>query len=131
MSPQNLRALFIAGRDMACATEAFVYLANHAEPTLCLELSSRKAGGGIGYAVLELACEEEGPGGVNLGLYELTQLLGAGSPCPGPVVSLSGVLWTRREVLAQIEAVDASLPWEAATRLNEPRLAALATLRET
>lgn len=131
MTTPCLRALFIAERDAARTTEAFIYLANHAEPTLCLELWSRKSGASIGYAVLERAGEEEGPGGVTVGLYELTQLLAAGSPCPGPVVALSGVLWTRREVLAQLEAGDSSLPWEAAPGLNETRLAALAILRET
>lgn len=105
-----LRVLLLPGRDMAGTTEAFIYLANHAEPTLCLELWSRKAGASIGYAVLELAGEEEGPGGVTVGLYELTQLLSAGSPCPGPTIALSGVLWTRREVLEQLEAGDSSLP---------------------
>lgn len=131
VSQSGLRLIFAADREMVGATESFIYLAGRDEQTLCLALWSRKAGGAIGYAVLERAGEEEGPQGVTIGLYELTQLLAAGSPCPGPVVALSGVLWNRREVLAQIEAGDASLPWEAAPRLNETRLAALATLRGT
>lgn len=106
----GLRAAFISDRQQQNTTELFLYLPGVVAPRVCLLLASQQRGGELGYAVLDRAGEEEGPGGVTVGLYELTQLLAAGSPYPGPVVALSGVLWTRREVLAQLEAGDASLP---------------------
>lgn len=119
VTQSGLRMVFLAGRGLPGATEAVVYLAGQHEPTLYLKLWGRRERVLIGYAELERAGEEEGPEGVTLGLYELTRLLGADCPCPGPVVSLSGVLWNRREVLEQIEAGDVSLPWQAAPRLPE------------
>lgn len=116
-----LRLVLIAGRDEPGATEAFVYLLNRTEPVLLLDLHSRRAGGRVGYLELELAAVEPGPGQATVGLYELTRLVEAHSPVRHPVVSLSGVLWTRQEVLAQLAAGDASLPLEGLNLQFGPR----------
>ena len=126
-----MRLALLGDRAATGATEAFLYAAGRTEPVLYLDLWNRRAGYRLGYAELHRVAEEEGQEGIILGLYELTRLHGADCPCPGPVVALSGVLWSRREVLEQIEAGDASLPWEAAPRLDATRSAVLASLRET
>lgn len=124
-----LRAVFKPPASGA-ATQIFFYVAESDAALLTLSLTDR-AGKPLGSMLLSRVGEEEGPGGVSLGLYELTQLLSADYPCSGQAVALSGVLWSRREVLAQIEAGDSSLPGEAAPRLAGARSGASESLRET
>ncbi|MNF62236.1 hypothetical protein D3C84_439120 [compost metagenome] len=99
-----LRIVFVSGRAASEATEMFFYAAERYEPRLYLDLWGGSGSSRLGYAELRRAGEEEGPDGVTLGLYELARLHGADFPCQGPVASLSGVLWSRREVLARFSA---------------------------
>lgn len=53
----------------------------------------------IGYARLVRArSADEIRAGRPVATFELAELLSAHSPCPGPLVSLSGVLWSRQEL---------------------------------
>lgn len=97
---RDLICIFAAGRLSADSTEAFLAIHGHSEPKLFIELHSRSHGV-IGYAELLLAGREEFTGRGDGGLYELARLLPVDCPCPGPVISLSGVSWPRREVLAR------------------------------
>lgn len=102
LSQSRLTVAFVGGRQAAGTTESFLYVTDCVEPVLYLALCGRRHGR-LGYAVLELVREEVAfP--VRKGLYELTQLLSADSSCPGPVAVLSGVLWSRLEVLEQLSA---------------------------
>lgn len=123
LNQSRLTAAFVGGRAATNGTQVFLYVADCIEPTLCLELHSRN-GRRIGCAVLEFL-HEEVTGTLRKGLYELTQLLSADSPCPGPVAVLSGVLWNRLEVLEQSLAASPFLPQEPALpELSGPQSAA-------
>lgn len=125
----RLTAAFVGGRASPNGTEVFLYVTDCIEPRLGLELYSRN-GRRIGCAVLEFV-HEEVDGALRKGLYELTQLLSADSPCPGPVAVLSGVLWNRLEVLEQSLAASPFLSLEPApTELSGPLSAAGGFLRE-
>ena len=110
----------IGSRAASDSTEAFMSIADADQPILFLDLWNRGAGR-IGFAELHLCGSEARTLGRSAGLYELTQLHPAGYQVPGPIVSLTGVLWPRREVLEQLEAGDASLPLAGLKTLSSRR----------
>lgn len=58
----------------------------------------------LGYIKWVRRGDERSTTGIRLGVFELAGVLPAGSPVPHPVVSLSGVLWSRRELLEAISS---------------------------
>lgn len=109
ISQRDLNIIFIPARCSESSTEVFLWVAGCDEKTLFLDINTR-SGGRIGWAELERCGEEQRRDGVMTSGYELARLHAADYQPQGPVVSLSGVLWPRREVLEQLAAGDASLP---------------------
>lgn len=95
---QDMTPMFVAGRYEVGSTECYLSLVGRTEPVLCLDLW---VGGGTQIGFLEhryVTDDSTNPRRI-AGKYEVAGLLPEGFPCPGPVVSLSGVLWPRRAVL--------------------------------
>lgn len=98
IAQQDIIAVFVSGRRSESSTEAFLSLVGRDEPELFLDLRAQD-GRQIGHLALRRVADDlTNPRG-SAGTYEVHDLLPAGSPCPGPVVSLSGVLWPRRAIL--------------------------------
>ena len=110
----------IGGRAAPDSTEAFLSVVDADQPVLFLDLWNREVGR-IGFAELHLCGSESRALGCSAGLYKLAQLHPADYQAPGPVASLTGVLWPRREVLEQLEAGDASLPLAGLKSLSSRR----------
>ena len=100
---------FIGARADVASTEMFLSIVDVAEPTIFLDLWHRSSGR-IGFAELRLCGSESFSSGRTAGLYELVKLHGEHFLVPGPIASLKGVLWPRREVLLQFEEGCSSLP---------------------
>lgn len=67
----------------------------------------------IGYArVVRAENAGEFRAGRPVATFELVELLSAHSPCPSPQVSLSAVLWSRRELRAELSEFRSSAPQE-------------------
>lgn len=90
----------IAGRCSPESTEIIPSIAGLDLPEFWLELWGSAGGerSKIGYAKFELATANV-TSGVTEGTYQLAQLLPAGAQPPRPIVSMSGVLWTRHAAL--------------------------------
>lgn len=99
----------VGGREAPDSTEAFLSIAGASQPVLFLDLWNKESGR-IGFAELQLCSDDTRSQGRSAGLYKLARLHPADYQAQGPVASLTGVLWPRREVLEQLEAGDASLP---------------------
>lgn len=85
--------VLIAGRAFSSSTEMYI-TADTDLPEFWLALGPQGCARPLGY-LRWVRCGEETVIGVRQGLFELTEVRPAGSPSPHPVVSLSGVLWTR------------------------------------
>lgn len=95
MKPTTLIAL--AGRRSANSTELFIQAEDDLDEVF-VELWGKAEL--AGYARLTRArSADEVRGGRLVATFELAELLSARSPCPGPLVSLSAVLWSRQELL--------------------------------
>lgn len=98
MKPCALLAL--AGRKSELSTELFVQAESDLDECF-IELWGARAR--IGYArMLRRESATEFRAGRPVATFELVELLSAHSPCPGPLVSLSAVLWSRRELHAEL-----------------------------
>ncbi len=95
----QLGLVMLANRRGAASTELFLRVTAHDLPVQFYTPLHISHGPRIGFLHFTLGSTEE-VGGVTTGTYELSRLLEADCPCPGPVVALSGVLWNRRAVLA-------------------------------
>lgn len=106
---KDLVVSLIGGRTGPESTEVFLSIAGVSQPKLFLDVWSKESGR-IGFVELHLCGSEARSLERSSGLYKLAQLHPADYQAQGLVVSLTGVLWPRREVLEQLEARDASLP---------------------
>ena len=98
MKPCTMLAL--AGRKSAQSTELFLQAEEDLEEVF-IELWGQ--GALIGYARLaRVRSADEFRDGRPVAAFELAELLSARSPCPDPLVSLSAVLWSRRELHAEL-----------------------------
>ena len=87
----------LAGRKSTLSTELYLQAELDVDEAF-VELWGQ--GALIGYLRLARArTADEFRNGRTVATFELAELLSARSPVPGPVVSLSGVLWRRRELL--------------------------------
>lgn len=108
MKPRALLAL--AARQSALSTELFVQ-AEYDLDEVFVELWG--SGALIGYArLVRRESATEFRAGRPVATFELVELLSAHSPCPGPLVSLSAVLWSRRELRAELSECRFSAPRE-------------------
>ena len=106
---KDLVVSLIGGRTGPESTEFFLSIAGVSQPMIFLDLWSKESGR-IGFLELHLCGSEARSLRCSSGLYKLAQLHAADYQVQGLVVSLTGVLCPRREVLEQLEARDASLP---------------------
>lgn len=94
MKPCALLAL--AGRKSPMSTELFVQAESDLDEAF-VELW--RQGAIIGYArLVRVRAADEIRAGRPVATFELAELLSPHSPCPGQPVSLSAVLWSRREL---------------------------------
>ena len=117
---RNMVLSLIGGRAGSGSTEAFLSIVGSDQATLYLDLWDKDAGR-LGYAELRHCRTESRTKKRSAGLYKLVRLHSADYQAPGPVASLTGVLWPRREVLEQLEAGDASLPLAGLKSLSSRR----------
>lgn len=111
LNPSSI--VLLAGCPFAGATELFLAADTPlAEFRLALGVTADEQP--IGYARFERRGEEPTSSG-SQGRFELVELLSAHSPTPHPTVSLSGVLWTRREALSVDAAIQSFLRQEDPT----------------
>ena len=117
--PEKVKARFtqssivqvsIAGRCSPTSTEIIPSIVGMTLPEFWLDLWGEVGGERLklGYVKFELATTsvtEE----LAEGTYQLAQLLPADAQPPHPIVSMSGVLWPRQRVLADLEQGDSSL----------------------
>lgn len=94
MKPQVL--VLMSGRAFPESTEVFLYVDTELTE-FWLAHGPKGNDRPIGY-VRYVRRSDEVVAGVSQGIFELTELLLADSPCPGPIISLSGVLWTRHAI---------------------------------
>ena len=126
MKPCTMLAL--AGRKSALSTELFLQAEDGLEEAF-IELWGQ--GTLIGYARLaRVRSADEFRVGHPVATFELAELLSARSPCPGPLVSLSAVLWCRRELLEGPSGSRFSYPEEGQTPGPSPQSAGGASPRE-
>lgn len=98
ISQQDMTAVFVAGRPEEGATECYLSFVGRTDPLLYLDLWA-SCGRRIGFVELRYVADDSTNPRGTAGTYEVAGLVPEGSPCPGPVVSLSGVLWPRRAFL--------------------------------
>jgi hypothetical protein len=98
--------VMMPGRRFAGSTELYVYAETDQQEFVVAIGSHNLDGKAIGYARF-VRCGEEIINQTTQGLFELREVLSASSPVPHPVVSLSGVLWTRRAALEADRAIGA------------------------
>lgn len=100
INQSRLTAIFQNGRRSKGSTELYIQIAECQEPVLYLELWFEK--NFMGYARFERCMSSlEIRHGYSIYMFALAGLLSADSPTPHPVVALSGVLWSRRELGAE------------------------------
>lgn len=97
ISQQDMTVVFVAGRREKGSTECYLSFVGCTDPLLYLDLWA-SSGEHIGFIELRYVAEDSTNPRGTAGTYEVAGLLPAGFPCPGPVVSLSGVLWPRRAI---------------------------------
>jgi hypothetical protein len=98
-------AVMIGDRSFEGSAELYLYAeTQHQEFWLALGCHTHDAP--LGYLRL-VRCRDEVILQKTQGLFELREVLPAGSPAPSPIVSLSGVLWTRRAALEADRAIGA------------------------
>jgi hypothetical protein len=93
-------------RRFAGSTELYVYAATGLKEFFIAFGRNGLDGAAIGYGRF-VRCGEEVINQMTQGLFELREVLSASSPVPHPIVSLSGVLWTRRAALEADRAIGA------------------------
>lgn len=95
-----LALLALSARRSASSTELYLQ-ADFDSDVVFIEVWGQ--GALIGYARLVRArSADEVRAGRPVATFELAELLSAHSPCPGPLVSLSAVLWSRQELLEEL-----------------------------
>ena len=103
--------IFYGGRELTFpdATEILAFLYDGTHEHICLKLGVLYNAEPLGYLVFRRNhCEDSPTPGMKMWCYQLTEVIPAGSQAPYPVISLSGVLWRRREALSlhqQLSAV--------------------------
>lgn len=118
MIPACLIAL--AQRKSTSSTELFLQLDLDVEEAF-VELWG--LGALIGYLCLTRARNaDEFRNGRTVATFELAGMLSARSPCRGPLVSLSAVLWSRQELHAELSESRSSALREGSTPGLLPRL---------
>lgn len=95
---QDMTAVFVAGRRDGRSTECYLSFVGRTDPLLYLDLWAT-SGKHVGFVELRYVADDFTNSQGSAGTYEVAGLLPAGFPCPGPIVSLSGVLWPRRAIL--------------------------------
>ena len=101
-------AVLLSGRRFAGSTEWYVYAATELKEFFVAFGRHKQNDLPIGYGRF-VRCREEVIAGIAQGIFELQEVLPASSPAPHPVVSLSGVLWTRRAARAADQSIAAFL----------------------
>lgn len=100
--------VLLAGRRFAASTEQYLLLATDL-PEFWVAMGCKAAmPSPIGYLrYVRCADVSEAIAGSSAATFELQQMLPASAPVPFPIVSLSGVLWSRKvpHFLAQVDAV--------------------------
>lgn len=110
----------LAGRKSSSSTELFLQLDLDVDEAL-VELWG--PGALIGYLRLARAHKaDEFRNGRTVATFELAELLSPHSPCPGPLVSLSGALLSRRERLEEPSGCCSSALPEGLTPAPSPQL---------
>ena len=105
-------------RDRRFAESSEMYLLVHTDLTeFWLSLGSRGAGAEpIGYLhFVRVVAASESVTAQTAATFELQQVLPASSPVPRPVISWSGVLWTRRAARVADAAIQSFLQPEDST----------------
>ena len=108
----------LAARKSASSTDLFVQSGLDADEAF-IELWGQ--GVLIGYARLaRVRSADEFRNGRSVATFELAELLSARSPAPGPLVSLSAVLWSRRELREELSGCRSSVQQEDSTLEPSP-----------
>lgn len=97
LTQSQLGAFLHAGRRSAASTEIVLELATVDLQCFWIELWNLDSL--LGYGRFELVPRPEGSCSTTAS-FVLAELRAACSPAPGPIVSLSGVLWNRQAALA-------------------------------
>lgn len=119
MSQALLTMLALAGRKSSESTELYFQLELDAEEVF-VELWAQCAH--IGYArLVRVRSADEVRNWRLVATFELAELLSAHSPIPGPRVSLSAVLWSRRELRAELSECRSSPLQEYLTPAPSPQ----------
>lgn len=98
ISQQDMTAVFVSGRREEGSTECYLSFVGRTDPLLYLDLWA-SCGKRVGFVELRYMADDSTSPLGTAGTYEVAGLLPEGFPCPGPIVSLSGVLWPRRAIL--------------------------------
>lgn len=113
--------LALSGRSSSASTELFFFAESDMDEVFVELWGQRKL---VGYARLARAFSaDEVRYGRSVVAFELAEVLSARSPCPGPLVSLSGVLWSRQELLEELSGCRFSVLPKDQTSESSPQSA--------